>query len=126
MKYNIPALESWARKSAAQFWDYARRVFPDIGDMPVVVMNSRLTSTAGRCWTDGSKIDLSCYLMTNNFEHFHKDTIPHELCHAIVCRLWPNAKGHHNAEWYYVVDTLKVTTSRCHSLETLAQSKRKR
>jgi len=128
MKYDIPALTAWATKSAAQFWVYAKKEFAkinyDIGNMPAIVMNSRLTATAGRAFDDCSKVDLSCYHMTRNYEHFHKDTIPHELCHIITNKLYPNAKQHHGKEWKNVVDFLKVKTSIYHNLGTKAQHER--
>lgn len=121
----MPALTTWANKSASQFWEYAKNKMAgkgfDIGNMPAVVMNPRLTSTAGRSFNDGSKIELSCYLMQNNLDHFHKDTIPHELCHIIADKL--GSRGHDKI-WYNVVAFLGVKTSRCHSLVTMNQSKR--
>lgn len=117
-KYDIPALTAWAIKSTAAFWQYAEKKMAaegyNIGKMPAVVMNSRLTSTAGRAWCPEGKIDLSCYLMTRNYETFHTDTIPHELCHIIAYRLFKS--GGHDKAWYYVIDFLKVNTKRCHNM----------
>lgn len=124
-KYDIPALTAWALESATQFWQYAKREFAkknfDIGEVPAVVMNPRLTATAGRAFDDNSKIDLSCYLMTRNFEQFHKDTIPHELCHIIANKL--GSKGHDKI-WRDVVAYLGVKTDRCHPYGTKAQHDR--
>ena len=118
-KYDMVALTKWAEKSAAQFWQYAKREFAkkgfDIGIMPTIKMNARLTATAGRAFSAENMIDLSCYLMTRNYEHFHKDTIPHELCHIIADKL--GSKGHDKI-WYDVVKYLKVETSRCHNMIT--------
>ena len=126
-KYDIPALTKWANQSARQFWDYAKEAYYekniDIGEMPLVIMNPRLTSTAGRAFNCNTKIDLSCYLMLKDFNHFHLDTIPHELCHIIACRNF-NSKGHDKA-WYSVIDFLKVNTTRCHNLETLSQARKR-
>lgn len=124
-KYDIPALTTWANKSASQFWQYAKREYAkknfDIGKMPEVVMNPRLTATAGRAFDCGTKIDLSCYLMTRNYEAFHEDTIPHELCHIIANKLGSTG---HDKIWYDVVAYLEVKTERCHSYGTKAQHDR--
>ena len=126
-KYDIQELTARAVKSATQFWDYAILIYAkqgiDIGKMPAVIMNPRLTATAGRAFNCNTKIDLSCYLMQKNFNHFHNDTIPHELCHVIACRKF-KSKGH-DAAWYNVVEFLKVNTARCHTLETMTQAKKK-
>lgn len=119
-KYDMGALTAWATKSATQFWSYATRKYAthgiNIGDMPTVIMNPRLTSTAGRAWPDEWKIDLSCYLMIRNWDYFHYDIIPHELCHLIADKLY-HSTGH-DRHWYHVVDFLGVKTNRLHSMKT--------
>ena len=126
MKYNIPLLTLKAFAIASKFWEYAKQEYVkkgyDIGDMPAVVMNPRLTSTAGRAFNCNSKIDLSCYLFERNEKHFIIDTIPHELCHIIACRCF-DSTGHDGA-WYAVVNYLKVNTSRCHTMTTKYQAER--
>jgi predicted SprT family Zn-dependent metalloprotease len=126
-KYNIPQLTFECFAIAATFWEFARKAYAkhnvDIGEMPEIVMNPRLTATAGRAWTDCNKVDLSCYLYEQNKQHFLYDTIPHELCHIIATKIH-GSKGHDKA-WYATVKFLNVKTSRCHDLKTMAQAKKK-
>lgn len=123
MKYNKSAQLAFAMAYAKDHWRKACQRFPNlIIPMPKIEMNARLTSTAGRAWLEENKIDLSCYLMHHNPEHFAKDTIPHELNHIIAHALY-GSKGHDKA-WYFVNQELQTETSRCHNLVTKSQAER--
>lgn len=123
MSYNKSAQLAFVMAHAKAHWRRACQRFPNlIIPMPTIEMNARLTATAGRAWIERNHIDLSCYLLHNNPEHFVKDTIPHELNHIIAAYLY-NSKGHDKA-WYYVNQELGTQTSRCHNLTTLNQAKR--
>lgn len=126
-KYDIPKLTAFALKYANAFWVFATKKYAEhginLGEMPAVIMNARLTATAGRAWVDLNKIDLSCYLMERNPEHFIYDTIPHELCHIIASK-WHGSKGHDKA-WYATVKFLNVKTERCHNMTTKYRAERK-
>ena len=124
MKYNIPMLQAVAEKTANDFWLKAFSVFTKgIGKRPAIIMNARLTATAGRAFLEDGKIDLSCYLMTNNLDLFKIDTIPHELCHIIAWRLYGD-KGHGKG-WKYVMGEMGVNGKRCHTLMTKAQAEKR-
>jgi predicted SprT family Zn-dependent metalloprotease len=119
-KYDMEALTAYATKSARAFWNHATKKCAargiNIGEMPAVVMNARLTSTAGRSFSDLWKIDLSCYLMIRNWDHFHNDIIPHELCHCIADK-FHGSKGH-DKPWKDTIKFLNVKTSTYHTLKT--------
>jgi len=123
MKYNIPMLQAVAEKVANDFWLKAFGIFDKcIGKRPAVVMNARLTATGGRAFLEEGKIDLSCYLMTNNMDYYKVDTIPHELCHIIAWRLYGD-KGHGKG-WKYVMHQMGVNGTRCHTRQTKSQAER--
>jgi predicted SprT family Zn-dependent metalloprotease len=112
-----------AQRNATGWWNYAICIFGDrIGKMPIIVMNNRLTSTAGRAWLDSNKIDLSVYLMAHNEEYFYKVIIPHELCHHIAYRLMGDTK--HGKHWKETMVKMGLTPDVYHPLITLNQRKK--
>jgi predicted SprT family Zn-dependent metalloprotease len=124
MKYDIPMLQAVAEQVTNDFWLKAFGIFTkSIGKRPAIIMNARLTATAGRAFYMHDFIDLSCYLMTNNMEYFKVDTIPHELCHIIAWRLYGD-KGHGKG-WKYVLKEMSVNGERCHTMQTKYQAERK-
>lgn len=123
-KYNIEKLQRTANIVAEDFWVAAKNVFGvDIGQLPIIIMNPRLTAVAGRAWLDLNKVDLSCYLMDKYPDNFRLDTIPHELCHHIANRLYGD-RGHGNG-WKYTMVKMGVEPIRLHSMETLYQAKQR-
>jgi predicted SprT family Zn-dependent metalloprotease len=122
-KYNLPALQAFADKIAVEFWTKAKRIFrEDIGELPKVKLNARLTSTGGRAFIDLGYIDLSCYLLERNPEYYREDTIPHELCHIIAWRIYGD-RGHGKG-WKYVMLQTGVNGKRCHTMQTKYQAER--
>jgi predicted SprT family Zn-dependent metalloprotease len=123
MKYDVVKLHAFANKIAVAFWDYAKQYWrEDIGEMPEIRMNSRLTSTAGRAFLQDNYVDLSCYLLQNNPEYFRIDTIPHELCHHIAFRIYGD-RGHGKG-WKYVMKSMGLSGDRCHTRQTKYQAER--
>lgn len=83
-------------------------------EMPIIELNPRLKTTAGRAWYDRNYIDLSAELYEKNKASFINDTVPHELAH-IIAKIVYDSNGHDNS-WYYVY--FKLTgkeASRLHS-----------
>ena len=121
---SIESLQELANITAKVFWLDASSSFKkhnyDIGIIPNIIMNNRLTSTAGRAFIERGYIDLSVFLMERNVEGFLDDTIPHELCHIIAWRLF-NDKGHGKA-WKNTVLFLGKDPTRCHSYITKSQA----
>lgn len=119
---NIVAMQIFADNVANMFWNRAKRAFPDIGIIPEVKLNKRLTSTAGRAFLERDYIDLSVYLLGRNTDTFKKEIIPHELCHMIAWRVYGD-KGHGKA-WYAVMKHLGVNGKRCHNMISKSQAER--
>lgn len=117
-------MQAKAYENAKGWWNHARNIFgaAAIGEMPKIVMNNRLTSTAGRAWLKHDKIDLSVYLMTHNEETFYRETIPHELCHHIAWRLYGDFG--HRAGWKRTMVKMGLNPERCHNMITLNQRKK--
>lgn len=132
--YDKIKMQKWAEAIAKTYWRKAseRWGIAAIGAMPIIEMNARLTSTAGRAWVNMSghapheveKIDLSCYLMERNPDNFRLDTIPHELAHFIAYRVYGD-KGHGQG-WKYTMQELGIPNAqRCHSMETKFKAEKK-
>lgn len=113
-KYDLIALQKFADEWANYWWKVASQKFPNMGTMPTIVINTRLTSTAGRAFHCGTKIDLSAKLMTENYEYFAWDTIPHEIAHIIAYKR--GSKGHDRA-WKETCQIMGFKTTRCHSMQ---------
>lgn len=123
-KYDMEKLHTWAVFHGNIFWRKARRFYgAGIGPMPIIKMNSRLTSTGGRAFLTDYYIDLSCYLMERNYENFRINIIPHELCHLIAFRLYGD-KGH-GKPWKKVMVDMGLEPKPYHNMETLSMAKAK-
>ena len=121
-KYDTNKLQRAADESARIWWKKAESIFGNIGPIPLIKMNARLTATGGRAFIQDGYIDLSCYLMTNNPDYYHADTIPHELAHMIAWRLYQD-RGHGKA-WKYVALNLYGANNRCHTMQTKSRAEK--
>lgn len=80
-----------------------------------IVMNSRLTSTAGRAHLESGKLEFSPSLYAANEEEFLNDTVPHEFAHLVAYQIFGD-KGHGPA-WKQVMIDLGYSPTRLHSYE---------
>lgn len=82
--------------------------------MPVVSLNNRLKTTAGRSFYWERKIDLSTSLFSEHTHHFLVDTIPHEVCHQVAWDIY-NEKGH-GPSWKHTMRVFGIEPNRCHHM----------
>jgi predicted SprT family Zn-dependent metalloprotease len=116
-KYDTVKLQRIAETWAMEWWKAARKIWGDnIGAMPAIRMNPRLTATGGRAFLDHNYCDFSCYLMEREPDYYKSNTIPHELAHHIAWRLYKD-NGHGKA-WKDVSKMLYGDDNRCHSMGT--------
>lgn len=80
--------------------------------MPVVSLNNRLKTTAGRSFYEIRKIDLSTTLFSEHTHNFLTDTIPHEVCHQVAWDIYKE-KGH-GPDWKHTMRVFGIEPSRCH------------
>lgn len=66
---------------------------------PLIVFNNRLKTTAGRCFYELNKIDISTSLYKEFKQEFILDTIPHEIAHQIDYNLNGRSKQFHGPNW---------------------------
>ena len=81
---------------------------------------------AGRAWYGQHMVEFSAELMWEHMDHFIRDTIPHEVAHIVTHCVYPDVKGHHNAEWYGIMARVYgIKATRCHDLvNTLWEAKK--
>ena len=119
MVMDMQYLIAVAEKRVAIEWAKAVRAYPNLAKLssPKVRVRKDLKTTAGLAHYDAHLVDFSASLMWEHTEHFVKDTIPHEIAHLVTRRVYPNVKGHHNAEWYAIMrNVYGIEAERCHSL----------
>lgn len=104
-----------AHKTVATTWASLIRVYPGLTEpCPIVMLNSRLKTTAGRSFYTQRKIDLSTQLFAEHPFNFVQDTIPHEVCHQAAWDLFQE-KGH-GEPWRRVMLSLGIQPQRCHQM----------
>lgn len=104
-----------AQKTVHTTWGKLIRVYPELTTpCPVVLLNARLKTTAGRSFYWLRKIDLSTSLFAEHPFDFVRDTIPHELCHQAAWDLFEE-RGH-GEPWRRVMLAIGVEPNRCHQM----------
>jgi len=108
-----------AEKTVLGTWGQLMRVYPKlVKPCPVVALNARLKTTAGRSFYELRKIDLSVSLFREYPDSFVRDTIPHEVCHQAAWDLFGD--GGHGPHWKAVMLSIGVNPKRCHQMVNTA------
>jgi predicted SprT family Zn-dependent metalloprotease len=120
LRYNYPMIEKLPsiQLTANLLWGNYRKVFPKIGDCPIVTLNNRFSSTAGVCIVEKRNVQLASKYLVNNFALMMVDTLPHELAHQIDVDLngLPKNNRWHGPTWKQIVVELKIQTSTLHRM----------
>lgn len=75
--------------------------------------------TAGIAIYGRNIIKLNKVLITENFEYFLADTIPHEVAHIVTAHFFGYQKRHHGKVWKFIMQNIfGIKASRCHDLDT--------
>lgn len=93
------------------------REYPTIQRVtPVVTLNNRLKTTAGRAFIEEvpQRIDLSTDLFAQYTEQMIVDSIPHELAHLVAYTI--HGDPGHGKGWYSVLDRMGIQTTRLHNM----------
>lgn len=100
----------------AKIWQRFCRVYPELSrfNCPTVEFNNRLKSTAGRCWVDSNKIDISTSLYAEFQVEFRKIIIPHEIAHQVDFNLYGTAG--HGRNWKSVMTSYGIPPDTYHKL----------
>jgi predicted SprT family Zn-dependent metalloprotease len=81
---------------------------------PVIILNNRLKTTAGRCDLNKRIIDLSPLLFSENVGEFENVIIPHEVAHQVAFDVYGDTG--HGPDWKSVMVAYGLPPNRCHNL----------
>ena len=86
-------------------------------DCPKIVLNNRLSSTGGRCFSWLNKVDLATKFFVNNHDEMLRVTLPHELAHQIDRNLNGDCMNkHHRPSWKAIMIKIGLPPDRCHKM----------
>jgi SprT protein len=106
-----------ATKWAIYWWAKFGAIYSLTKPMPIIKMNNRLKTTAGRNFWELRLVDLSVELYNQHPDYFRKDTIPHELAHQVTFDIHGVCRQVHGVEWKAVMRAVGLEPTRCHSME---------
>jgi SprT protein len=92
-------------------------------DMPTPFLDFSLRGTMGGAYSPAKHtVKVNLVLLSENFEDYLEQTIPHELAHGFVRHKWGNSyRGRvvrsHGREWKSVMRALGKEPTRCHSYD---------
>lgn len=105
---------------AMRLWDQYCEIFPALVkfDCPTVILNGRLTRTAGRCFQHENKIDLGLKFVSQHWETMLREILPHELAHQIDFNLYGESekKCGHGKKWVMVMQKIGLEPKKFHSM----------
>lgn len=103
------------------YWRKAQQVWPMLlaHSDPVVLVNPRLVKTAGLCWTESGRIELSGPFLRKFPEHMLGQILAHETAHYIDHCLngWYKYKRHHGKPWQKIMYNLGFNPEPFHTME---------
>lgn len=107
------------------FYQLAEAHYGKLFERPTIDFNL-LGTAAGYAHTQANRLQFNPILLTENWEHFWKDTIPHEVAHLVCSRVHGLRAKAHGKEWQSVMRAFGVAPERCHTLDVgRAQVRRK-
>ena len=111
----------WLNRYTRELWAKYTKAFPGLAKFkaPEIVLNNRLSRTAGRCWQATNKIDLAAKFFAKNQSEMLTIILPHELAHQIDFNLHGESekKCGHGKKWCEIMVQLGLPPAKYHSLE---------
>ena len=113
----------WLNSHTAKLWENYCEIFPRLVryNPPKIVLNNRLTRTAGRCFQDLNIIDLGAkfFVKASNKSVMLNVILPHEIAHQIDFNLYgiSELKCGHGVKWCETMVKLGLPANKFHSLE---------
>jgi predicted SprT family Zn-dependent metalloprotease len=119
--YNKAMTNNELQNYAEKLWESYTEVFPALVrfDCPRVELNARFKVTAGMCYVQENRVQLSTKHLAK-FEHeMLTDTLPHELAHQIDYNLngWPKNNRWHGKSWVIIMAQLGLNPSTYHEMK---------
>jgi predicted SprT family Zn-dependent metalloprotease len=124
-KTEIKAIQAaqtvWLNAHTAKLWDGYCEIFPRLVryNPPKIVLNNRLTRTAGRCFQSENVIDLAAKFFVKNKAEMLRTILVHEIAHQIDFNLYGESelKCGHGKMWVKTMVELGLPANKFHSLE---------
>lgn len=116
----INDMDAFVSKWADHWWARLVRLYPTVGTKPIVKINKRLKTTAGRMAIRERVMDLSADLLELYPDQFSGDIIPHELSHQVafdVYRIGDGVRNNwHGKEWCAIMGSIGCKPETYHSM----------
>lgn len=112
----------WLNNHTAKLWENYCEIFPKLVryNPPKIILNNRLTRTAGRCFQAENLIDLGAkfFIKPENKTPMLRVILVHELAHQIDWNLYGESelKCGHGKKWCEVMLKLGLPANKFHSL----------
>lgn len=81
---------------------------------------------AGQAHADKHLLRFNPVMLEKHGQAFIKDTVPHEMAHLLVNKLWGRRAKPHGMEWRGVMQQLGASPQRCHTYEVQPSRRLKR
>lgn len=90
-----------------KLWGNYCEIFPKLVrfDPPKIILNNRLSTTAGYNRSEENVVHLATKFFVNNKREMLYTTLPHELAHQIDFNLygWKKGQMHHRKSWQVIM-----------------------
>ena len=114
--YNNPMYQNIAES----YWFEYSKIWPVLLShrCPTIVINNRLSATAGVNYSEKNIVHLSGKFLVNNREEMLKVTLPHELAHQIdfILNGWKRGARHHRASWKAIMVKIGLPPALYHKM----------
>lgn len=112
----------WLNRLVAEQWKTRYcRLFTGLYQFkpPKIVLNNRLSRTAGRCWQAENQIDLAGKFLDKFPVEMQNIILPHEIAHQIDFNLFGKSekKCGHGKNWCEIMVKLGLPADKYHTLE---------
>ena len=111
----------WLNRYTGELWAKYTKLFPGLAKFkaPKIVLNNRLTKTAGRCWQAENQIDFAAKFLAKFEVEMLTIILPHEMAHQIDFNLFgvSDKKCGHGKKWCEIMVKLGLPANKYHSLE---------
>ena len=122
MKRDQAKQTEWLNAHVAQLWENYCEIFPKLVryNPPKIVLNNRLTRTAGRCFQELNTIDLGAKFFDKpeNKKPMLSIILVHEIAHQIDWSLYGESEKNcgHGKKWNEIMVKLGLPANKYHSL----------
>ena len=117
--------EEWRiylQNRTATLWAGYTRIWPNLGVVPAIKINMRLSATAGQNRYDQNVVEMAGKFL-NRSKEFGQEMVnvilPHELAHQIDYNLngVPDGNKWHGNQWKVIMVKIGQNPARCHRMD---------